>query len=189
MDATEELAADVQVEHCTNANRAKKADHESLTRFFDLMDLLVHSKDDRKSTKKQNQDAQWYEPIDGDNIVVGKLVPRCDCTEPYEDRDIEQHINGRLQRVIKRLQAEPVAVICKFCAPSTGCKYLLPGKDIPCDKASENVIGADHTDGTNNEELLKSAVSKNVERYILAASVIAKTRKLSLSTYFFSSAQ
>ena len=37
MDATEELAADVQVEHCTNANRAKKADHESLTRFFDLM--------------------------------------------------------------------------------------------------------------------------------------------------------
>lgn len=85
LDATEKLAANVQVEHCTNADRAKKADNESLARLLDLMNLFVHSEDDWKSAKKQNQYPQWDEAIDGDNVVVCKFVPRCDCTKPDED--------------------------------------------------------------------------------------------------------
>lgn len=85
LDATEELAADVQIEYCTNTDGAKKADNESLTWFLDLMNLLVHGENNRKSTQKQNQYTQWDEPIDGNNIVVCEFIPRCDCTKPYED--------------------------------------------------------------------------------------------------------
>lgn len=110
INAAEKLTTDVQVEDCANSNGAEEADNERLARLFNLMDLLMHSVDDGETTKEQDQYTQWYKSVDRNNVVVHKLVPRCDCSKPYEDRDVEQHINGRLQRVIESLQAKPVAV-------------------------------------------------------------------------------
>lgn len=85
MDAAEKLTADVQVKDCTDSNGAEKADNESLTCLFDLVDLLVHGVYDGQSTKEQDQYTQWYESVDRNNIVMHKLVPRRDCSKPDED--------------------------------------------------------------------------------------------------------
>jgi hypothetical protein len=55
LDAAEKLTTDVQVEDRTDSDRAKEADNESLTRLFNLANLLVHSVDDGKLAKKQDQ--------------------------------------------------------------------------------------------------------------------------------------
>jgi hypothetical protein len=63
------------------------------------------------------------------------------------------------------------------------------GKDIPCDDASENVNRANYTYSSNDGELSKSVVSWRRWQDPITVSAMAKTSKVSLSAYFFSSAQ
>lgn len=97
----------------------------------------MHSEDDGWPAEKQYQDAQWDESVDGDDRRMRKEAPRANGTEPDEYRDIEQHIDGWLERVIHRLEAEPV----------------IPSKRIAGDEAGEHVVATDHATCTHNEEL------------------------------------
>jgi hypothetical protein len=68
---------------------------------------------------------------------VCEEAPGTDGAKPDEDRDIKKHVDGWLERVIHRFEAEPV----------------IPGKRVAGDEAGEHVVAADHAAGADNKEL------------------------------------
>ena len=64
-------------------------------------------------------------------------MPGTNSTVPHEHGYVEQHVDCGLETVVCGLEPEPI----------------VPSKDIPSNKAGEDVIGADKADGTNYEEL------------------------------------
>jgi hypothetical protein len=100
-------------------------------------------------------------------------VPRADGAEPDKDCDVEEHVDRGLQRVVGGLYAEPV----------------VPGEGVAGDEAGENVVAADEAVGADDEELAMSVFWLDLGTKVLTAKARAKTKKLSRSTYFFSSAQ
>ena len=64
---------------------------------------------------------------------------------------------------------------------------LLDGEDVAGDEASKDVITSNHSTGADDEQLRHSpsvAASGSGRSWGLTANVMAKTRKLSLSTNF-----
>ena len=41
---------------------------------------------------------------------MGKIIPGTDRSIPYENGDVEKHVDGGLKRVVQSLQSEPVTV-------------------------------------------------------------------------------
>jgi hypothetical protein len=41
--------------------------------------------------------------VDGYNVVVVKFSPGTDSTEPNEDGDVEEHVDGRLKGVVLKV--------------------------------------------------------------------------------------
>jgi len=70
----------------------------------------VHCIDNRYSTEQEDQNPQKDEAVNGNNIVVQEQSPGAYGAEPHKDGQIEKHVDGRLQGVIKCLQSEPIAV-------------------------------------------------------------------------------
>lgn len=72
---------------------------------------------------------------------------------------------------------------------SSMSKYILPSKRVSGDEAREDIIRADQPHGSDQEKLQIISIDHMFDLDILTANVIAKTRKLSRSTYWRSSAQ
>jgi len=88
---------DVQVEDRADTDRPEEADEQSLADLLNLVDLLVHREDDWEAPKQEDKDAEEDQTVDGDDVVVGELVPRAYSTEPDENGDVEKHVYGRLE--------------------------------------------------------------------------------------------
>jgi hypothetical protein len=88
------------------------------------MDTLMQCKDDRQTPQQQHQYSKRNQLVDGDNGRVGEKVPRADGAEPDEDGDVEQHVDGGLERVVHCFEAEPV----------------VPGECVASDEAGEDVV-------------------------------------------------
>lgn len=106
----QEFSTDRQIEDGPNADRTKEPDKRGLLHMFDLMDVFVHGENDWEPAHKENQNTQEDEPIDWDDVVFQEESPRTHSAKPHEDREVEQHVDGRLQRVVHCLQAKPVTV-------------------------------------------------------------------------------
>lgn len=89
----EEVKADIEIKHGTDANGAKKAHEESLLLFFDLSNMPVHRVNNGYASKKKNQYAEKDKSVDWNNVIVTKQCPWTDTTEIYKDRQVEQHVN------------------------------------------------------------------------------------------------
>jgi len=70
----------------------------------------VHDKDDGQAAEHEDEDSDEYESVDGNDIVVGKAVPRTNGTIPGENGYVEKHVDGGLEGVVLRLEAEPIAM-------------------------------------------------------------------------------
>lgn len=70
----------------------------------------MHGQNNRQAAKKEDQNTQRNESIDGYDVVVDKGSPGANGTEPHEDCQVEKHVDGGLERVVHGFQAEPVAV-------------------------------------------------------------------------------
>ncbi len=68
----------------------------------------MHGEDNGKSAEYKDEDADKDESVNRNDIVVGKAIPRTYSPVPGEDRYIEEHVNGWLERVIFCFEAEPV---------------------------------------------------------------------------------
>ena len=80
---TKEFQADVEVEDGAHTNWTEKSNIKCLSLVFHLMDVLVHTEDDRRSTKQQDKDAEEQKAVEGNYGAVEKLIPRCYGTEPF----------------------------------------------------------------------------------------------------------
>jgi hypothetical protein len=82
-----------------------------LSDLFDLWDIFVYSEHDGNAANKQNQDAKEEKSVDRDYIIVDKFWPGTHRAKPHEDRQVKQHIDSGLKRVVESFQAEPVTVL------------------------------------------------------------------------------
>lgn len=96
----EEVETDVQIEHGADADGAEETHEERLLLFFDLPDLPVEGEDDGEAAEEEDQDAEEDEAVDWDDVVVDEGRPGADGAEPHEDREIEEHVYCRLERVV-----------------------------------------------------------------------------------------
>ncbi|KAJ8105465.1 hypothetical protein OPT61_g10161 [Boeremia exigua] len=71
-----------------------------------------------------------------DHGVVVECWPGADGAEPDEYGDIEEHVDGGLERVVHGLKPEPV----------------IPGERVAGDEAGQDVVAPDHADGANDEQ-------------------------------------
>jgi hypothetical protein len=88
------------------------------------MDTFMHRKDDGQAPQQQHQYSERNQLVDGDNGRVGEKVPRAHGTEPDEDGDVEQHVDGGLEGVVHRFEAEPV-VPCEGVAGDEAGEYVI----------------------------------------------------------------
>jgi len=65
-----------------------------------------------------------------------KHGPRTNSTKPHKYRQIQQHINSRLQRIIFSLETKPI----------------VPRERISGNEASQHIITADHATSSDDEE-------------------------------------
>ena len=108
-DLAQEFTTSIEVKDCRNTHGTEEADEEGLSPFFDLVDMFVHGEDDGQAAEYKDEDADKDESVDGNDVVVGKAIPRTYSAVPGEDGHIEEHIDGRLEGVIFCLEAEPIA--------------------------------------------------------------------------------
>ena len=151
----EELEADVEVEDCGYAYRTEEAYEDGLVHFFDLVDKFMHSEDYWKTSRayqyhplnaaraslidlpeEENHNTERYQPVDRNDRIMIKHIPRANSTKPNENRQIEQHINRRLQGIIQRLKSKPI----------------VPRECITCDEASQDIVAPNHAACPNNEQ-------------------------------------
>ena len=135
-EGVEELQCDVEVEDGRHADRAEEADKDGMAHLLDLRDVAVGRKHPRQAAEQQDQDAQRDEAVEGHDIVVEEARPGTHGAVPHEDADVEKHVDSWLERVVERLEAEPV----------------VPGENVAGDEAREHVVAADHATGSRNEE-------------------------------------
>ena len=136
-DLEQEFSGDVQVEDSGHADGAEISKEKCPAEVFDLVNAFLECEDHRKSAKQQNQDSERDEPVEWDDVVVGEQVPWTDSSEPHENAYIEQHVDSGLQRVILRLESEPI----------------VPCENVPGDEARQYVVGSNHTDSADDEKL------------------------------------
>lgn len=109
------LKTNVEVEDSANTDGAKEANIEGLPLLLDLVDLLVHAPKNGRTSQEKNQYAEGNKAIDGDDVVVGEVVPGADGTEPDKYGDVEEHVDGWLEGVVHCFKAEPVADLGVSC--------------------------------------------------------------------------
>lgn len=117
----------------------------------------MHSKDNGWATEEKYQDSEENEAVDGDYVVVRELGPWTDGSEPDEDGDVEQHVNGGLKGVVHCFEAEPVAGMVLATSNSHGSEklgYELPGKDVTGDKTRQHVVTTNHAACADDEKLV-----------------------------------
>lgn len=102
------LEAHVEVEDCGDADGPEEADEEDLAPFPDLVNVLVHEEDDWWAPEEKDEDAEEDEAVDWYLGVVREGVPGANGAKPDEDGNVEQHIYGRLKRVVEGFLTEPV---------------------------------------------------------------------------------
>lgn len=75
-------------------------------------------------------------------------MPRTHCPIPHKDGDIEQHVDGGLETVVRSLEPEPI----------------IPGEDVAGDEAGEDVVRADEAYCAGYEELSRVVSQSRVVR-------------------------
>lgn len=108
LDLVQELKTDIEIEDGADTNRAKESDKQSLALLLDLPYIPMQSEDYWHTTEQKYKDTEENEPPRRNYIVVTKAGPRTDSPKPEKDRQIEQHINCRLQGIVQSFQTKPV---------------------------------------------------------------------------------
>ena len=83
-----------------------------------------------------------------------ELVPGADSTEPQEDGDVEEHVNGRLQGVILGFQSKPIAAECLVGKFKKAYSFdILPREGVSSNEAGQDVVTSNHSTSANDEQL------------------------------------
>lgn len=154
-DLAEEFTTCIEIKNCGDAHGAEEADEEGLSPLFNLVDAFVHSEDNGKPAEQEDEDGDENESIDRDNIIMREAVPGANSTVPGEDGHVEEHIDSGLEGIVFRLETKPIA--CGWSIRLELLKVikrdLLPGEDVTGDEARKDIVAAEHTERTDNEEL------------------------------------
>ena len=105
----EEFTTCVEIKDCGNAHGAEEANKESLSPLFNLVNPFVHGENNRKAAEQEDEDGNKNESVDRDNITMREAVPGANSTVPDEDGNVEEHVDGGLEGIVFRLEAEPIA--------------------------------------------------------------------------------
>ena len=69
----------------------------------------MHSENNGKATEQEDEDGDENESVDRDNITMREAVPGANSAVPDEDGHVEEHVDGRLEGIVFRLEAKPIA--------------------------------------------------------------------------------
>ena len=105
----EEFTTCIEIKDCGNAHGPEEAHKESLSPLFNLVNRFVHGENNRKAAEQEDEDGHKNESVDRDNIIMREAVPGANSTVPDEDGHVEEHVDGGLEGIVFRLEAEPIA--------------------------------------------------------------------------------
>jgi len=156
-DLAEEFTTCIEIENGGDAHGAEEADEEGLSPLFNLVDAFVHGEDDGKAAEHKDEDGDENESVHRDDVTMREAVPGADGTVPGEDGHVKKHVDGGLEGVVFRLEAEPIAFGWSIWLElvKTVRRDLLPGEDVASDEACKDIVAAEHTECADDEELRK----------------------------------
>lgn len=91
--------------------------------------------------------------VDGNDFVVCERSPGTNGSKPDENRQIEQHIYRRLERIIQRLKSKPV-VPGKYIARNEASQHVVTPNHAACPDDEESQRNGEHQEALSVDELL-----------------------------------